>query len=1204
MPPGDNSSETPQIFLSYASTDRARAEALYARLQSANLIVWFDRVRLRGGAEWFNEIEAACEASQIVVPLITPAWHRSAWTKFETYIHSQAVPLLPDGATRDALPPPLRRFQAHKLDPLAASEAQWNDLVADLRKELARPRTERARLFRLAQHERNPHFIGREGFLTTLHEALHPSPTATREHRRVWAIAGLGGMGKTSVANEYIRRFERLYRRIVWIDARADLPTQFAELHDLMGLGSGPHMPNEARARLALHALRSAGEEDRPLLVMDDVDDLRAALSWIPRDGACRTLLTTRRTDLPPTVQVLPLPELEPHSAAGYLRRRAGEAALPRDDADRTRLARRLGHLPLALEQAAAYINVHRISPGTYLEELSVAPQDLLSRHFTGHTDYPEPVLTTWHVTKQRLSAQAQAILRACALLGPAPVPLEMLQRGGRLLTHLAASQPRAPNPKPFLWRLRSGDRAPPPPSLPDGETAARLVRTAVAEQLAAYSMIQDWNEASFRVHPLVAEVEFLSMEPAARVQTGELAARLLTPMVPETVVDAESARALRPIIEHAGALAERLEALESIWPDHLLPAHCRAHAVAQGQVRLARVLAMAEYQTARRRLGPVHADTMTASEVVAKALLDNGEYRLALPLYHAIREAKQTQLGPEHADTPRSMNDLARCMRLAGDPKSALPLFQQALEIQERVLGIDHPDTLNSVNSVAVAFEALGESAAALPLFHRALEGRERVLGLEDPDTLQSLHNLACCLMNGGDSAAALPLHRRALAHRERVLGVEHPATLFSVSLLARCLENLGDAAAALPLHRHALETRERVLHAEHPDTLTSMSNLASCLISVGDAVNALPIHRFALAALEQVLGSEHPETLQSMTDLAWCLREMDDIAAALPLCRQALSASERVLGIDHPLTLLRLNNMALCLQDLGDDAKALDLHRRALEGRQRVLGPDHPATLQSMDNLGLCMQAMGDAAGALPCYRQALEGRERVLGSEHPDTLFSLSNLAHGLLALGDADALTLNRRALEARERVHGVDHPLTLLSVGNLAHCLSAAGDSAAALPLNRRALEGRERVLGADHRFTLQSANNLGYCLLALGDAAAALPFFRRAADAASRKLGSDHPLTRQFAANLADCEHKLTSADAVPTNLSKEHWGYSTRSSSMLGADHPWTTQFAASILSPAPSPTAAVHPRSAGSTQQVWGYSVRASSTPEEQNG
>src|SRR6516162_3396418 len=140
----DDRPRNPDLFISYASSDLNRAAGLHRRLAAEGFRVWFDKIRLTPGCDWHKEIEAGCEASRVILPLITPRWAKSEWTRYEPYAHDAVIPVLAEGKLEDVMPPQLRRWNALALDPLAVEEAVWQTLLTAIRTKLAEPAPERA----------------------------------------------------------------------------------------------------------------------------------------------------------------------------------------------------------------------------------------------------------------------------------------------------------------------------------------------------------------------------------------------------------------------------------------------------------------------------------------------------------------------------------------------------------------------------------------------------------------------------------------------------------------------------------------------------------------------------------------------------------------------------------------------------------------------------------------------------------------------------------------------------------------------------------------------------------------------------------------------------------------------------------------------------------------------------------------------------
>jgi tetratricopeptide (TPR) repeat protein len=204
------------------------------------------------------------------------------------------------------------------------------------------------------------------------------------------------------------------------------------------------------------------------------------------------------------------------------------------------------------------------------------------------------------------------------------------------------------------------------------------------------------------------------------------------------------------------------------------------------------------------------------------------GGYSIARQLATKALAARESVFGLDKGQTLTSVAVLALVLQYQGKYDEAEKLNRRALEGREKELGVHHPDTLTSVSNLASVVQYQGKYDEAEKLNWRALEGREKELGVHHPDTLTSVDNLAGVLRYQGKYDEAEKLNWRALEGREKELGVHHPDTLTSVSNLASVMQYQGKYDKAEKLNRRALEGREKELGIHHPDTLKSVSNLA----------------------------------------------------------------------------------------------------------------------------------------------------------------------------------------------------------------------------------------------------------------------------------------------------------------------------------------------------------------------------------------
>jgi hypothetical protein len=267
---------------------------------------------------------------------------------------------------------------------------------------------------------RNPNFTGRGTELSELRAALAGGPTVT-----VQAVRGMGGVGKTQLAAEFAYARAADYDLVYWIAAEetATIPDQFTALAAEFGLD--PPADPEALRDLVHAALR-----DVPgwLLIFDNADTAEGIRGWLPGGPLPpgipgHVIVTTRRAGFAALGRVLELDVIDLPSAVALLRTRV--PGLPQEIAED--VARELGRLPLALEQAAAYLDRSAMPARDYLALLRSRAAELYARGTV--SGRPETIATLWDIALERISGEDPAavlLLELCAYLAPEPIPLDL----------------------------------------------------------------------------------------------------------------------------------------------------------------------------------------------------------------------------------------------------------------------------------------------------------------------------------------------------------------------------------------------------------------------------------------------------------------------------------------------------------------------------------------------------------------------------------------------------------------------------------------------------------------------------------------------------------------------------------------------------------------------------------------------------------
>jgi Tetratricopeptide repeat/Domain of unknown function (DUF4062) len=769
-------------------------------------------------------------------------------------------------------------------------------------------------------------FTGRADLLAEVAAALHPGGSAV-----VQAVAGMGGIGKTTAAIEYAHRHHDEFDIGWWVPAEdpALIPDRLAELALALDLTTATDPVGVGVARL----LGELARRDRWLLVFDNAEDPRALSRWLP-EGPGQVLITSRNPAWHGIAATVGVREFTRAESITLLRRLAAD--LTEVEADR--VAEAVGDLPLAVEQAGSLLADTGLAVDKYLRLLAERAQDVLD-HDPGGA-YPQSLAASWAVAFDRLAADdptALDLLTVVAWCGPEPVPLSLL----------------TDHPDPLPHRLR--------PVATDPLLLARCTAILHRRGIATVS------PHGIQLHRIPAAL-LRARSQASEVTAAGWAAtviRLLDQTTPRDLrKDLSSWTPWRRLLPHVLAAAGRDEALDAVPAEAtgLLDRAAGYLLGGSGEIQAAVPVYERAYDVRRDKFGDDHPDTLTSASNVAGSLWWLGDYQGARALDKDTLARRRRILGEDHPDTLTSADQLANDLFGLGDYRQARDLREDTLRRRRRILGDDHPYTLFSASLLALVLWSLGDYRQARQLQDDTVTRSRRILGEDHPDTLASASLLGAVVWSLGDHRQARQLLNDTFTRSRAVLGNDHWATLLSVQQLGRVTSSLGDYQQARQLQNDTLTRLRRVLGENHFLTLREASLLGLTLGSLGEHQQARDLQTDALARSRRVLSEDHPETLRTASVLGLTLGSMGEQQQACQLQTDTLARLRRVLGEDHPDTLTSASRLAADLRTLGEYERARALDEDTLARRRRVLGDDHPDTLTSAGNLAADLRALGE--------------------------------------------------------------------------------------------------------------------------------------------------------------------------------------------------------------------------------------------------
>jgi tetratricopeptide (TPR) repeat protein len=816
--------------------------------------------------------------------------------------------------------------------------------------------------------QRNLHFTGRIAEL----EALRANLTRDdRAHPAAQLISGMGGVGKTEIATEYIHLHRHKYEIIWWIRAEQTDRVRDALVKLGQRLGVGPVSTESGRDRTIAAVLEALASGLRPnwLLVYDNAAqplELQRYLPACPPGG--HTTITSRLQNWPgyieaDSVEVSPFTRDE---AVSFLRRRVPALGTSRRlsaeederrNRDAGRLAEALGHLPIAVEHAAAYLTETGETVDEYLTRFEKNPHGLLSEQLT---EFPASVSTTWSVSTARLSPDAEHLFNLCAFFSPEPIAVELFLSHAEAVSELSGLREFLSSSPRFRAAAIQMRRF----SLVKVDGARDLIQMHRVVQAVTRGQLRQNRPDAFLAYRAAVDTMLAESNPGNPDRVSNDAVYDLSlqhlesernflntanPGLRRLIID--QVRRLHLRGGHVEAMRFGQETLR-VWRERLGPDHLDVLAMAvevaiamqlDGHAADARRLLLDTRPVLEAHYGSQHEVTLLCANAYGADLRTHGQFSEALELDRGLLPKFEETFGPEHERTLNVWNNIAADYRRLGRFAEALEIDQRTFEDRRHILGDNDPRTLYSQDMVASDLRGLGRYQESLDTARKVVAAFAAVGGRETPDSLNARTGFAAALRKAGHHWDALQWSEEVVQRYRDYLGLDHAHTLRAAANLINDRRAVGEFAIAEDL---GLEISERAEATGSPVEIMHAArvNLASVLRAVGRPDEALSYDQHVRAALDVIYGDQHPFTLAAninyATDLALC----GELADAIRYGEETLAHCRTTLGLSHPDTLMATVNLAIDVAAAGSNSRAERLREDALRRYEETLTMEHP--------------------------------------------------------------------------------------------------------------------------------------------------------------------------------------------------------------------------------------------------------------------
>lgn len=748
---------------------------------------------------------------------------------------------------------------------------------------------------------RNPFFTGREEILQSIHAQFHQEHSIALT--QPLAISGLGGIGKTQIALEYAYRYRKDYQFVFWTSAASyeTLHSALGEVADLLQLRER----NEQDQKKIIQAIRQwFSTHGEWLWILDNADDVSMLSDLLPTEYSGHLLLTSRAQAWGSLAQKIEIETMGFAEGTEFLLRRAKQLLpnTPLDTVNEKVLAAAeaivltVDFLPLALDQAGAYIEEVGCNLSDYRDFYDIHHKELLQRRGHLPANHPEPVATTWSLSFQKIknsNSLAASLLELCAFLDPDAIPEDLISEG---------------------WACFG--------LLPGPSAKATFLLNDAIEELRKFSLIQRYPATrTLRIHRLVQAVLKDTMPAELQRQWAERVVRAVNTVFPATVEMATWPRC-RHYLAQAQFCSTLLQTYRLAFEEAAsLLSRTASYLQVYALYEQAEPLLQDALRIRKHLLPPDHPDIATSLRNLAYLFKEQRDYQQAEVLFLDALHMQEKTLGPDHPEITRTLQGLADIYREQERNREAEPLYQRALRIWEssenalsqigaslyhglallyyrqgkyteaevfcqrtihmldQALGSDHIDIARPLNSLAIIYHKQGKYSEAELLHQRVLSLVEYSLGLNHPHAALQLHNLAECAFHLKNYCKAEGLYQQALHIWASVYGLDHLRVAYPLGGLANVYRQQGLYAKAEPLYLQALHLRELHQSSLHPETAELLLDIAAFREAQGNNQEALSLYQRVLSIQKQSLPPEHPEIQITLQHYEECINSSIEI-------------------------------------------------------------------------------------------------------------------------------------------------------------------------------------------------------------------------------------------------------------------------------------------------------------------------------------
>lgn len=879
-----------KIFISYAHEDedlRNELEKHLSILRIGNIIsTWHDR-KITAGSETNKEIDKHLYASQIILLLISSDFINSDYCygnemdkAMELHNNNEAI----------VIPIMLRSIADWELTPFGKLEVLpkggkpiklWNDLdeafsnvVEGISEKIKlcvnknnTGNEERIVSNISEKYNRNINFAGRENILDNITEILNSGKSTVITQ----AIIGLGGIGKTQLAIEYAYRSIGKYKVIWWInaDTPALLANEYSNLAKKLGYIDN-RLDQEALIKLTKEWLE---QNNNWLLIFDNASEALYLSEYIPQISTGHVIITSRNTNWSEIAKEIPIEVFGEDEAVNFILNRTGQ----KDIEAARELAEKLGYLPLALEQAAAYMKSRGKSILQYMELFRMYKIRLFAKS-DKPLSYNDTVATTWQISFENINNTFPAsldILNFLAFLYPTDIPLELIKKSVSFLSN---------EYKKLLLDPLELDEA---------------IRI-----LYKYSLISITND-TISIHRLVQSVIKGNLSEEDRKKWIDISFKTLNK---EFVFDREISSEIyqvSKIFPHSQQVLNHLKEY-NILSNDIIDFAIRIGLFLYEKALYSEALQCVEEVLKISRDIEDKEKIVDMENFIGQMNITLGDYKSGIEYFSKVLDMERIQDKPRNEMIAMTLSYIGVAYEELNELEKSLEFNKQAYDLSREYFSINTTVTVTTKFHLAKVMSKTGDFKIAKEYYESILniDQIENILQRQEYATI--LADYSFLLGKFGEYERAIKMVEKALIIDREIYLKDHPNIARDLNNYAYLLCDINQLNKSEEMYKKALVIYRNVFKNKNAIIAITLSNYSSVLGRLGEFDEAKKLLQESLEINHLIYGEKHSEIAINYSNIGRLYLTgndptANDILEAKENLRRALKIDREIYGDAH---------------------------------------------------------------------------------------------------------------------------------------------------------------------------------------------------------------------------------------------------------------------------------------------------------------